>query len=48
MSTTTANPALLGDITKVKPETLHHVQTAEKNALPSKEGKCLMDIIINK
>jgi hypothetical protein len=44
MSTTTANPALLGDIAKVKPESLHHVQTAEKNALPSKEGKCLMGI----
>lgn len=34
-----ADPQLLGAISKATPESLHHVQTDVKNPLPSKEGK---------
>lgn len=39
MSTKAANPQLLGDIAKADPHKLHHVDTQEKNPLPSPDGK---------
>ncbi|KAJ8297438.1 hypothetical protein KUTeg_023969 [Tegillarca granosa] len=45
MSTKAANPKLLGDIAKADPQKLHHVDTQEKNPLPSPDEHlfCITD-----